>query len=180
MLGFVVMGVESVRVVFTKWGGGQHWESVGRVLGEDECGTWVGGVRGRRLSRPGHDVVLPYGTAMLVPADSGFVACFNEPRDGADAAGCSTYVDITTVPQWGNGVVTMVDLDLDVVQRWSGEVEVHDEDEFAEHQESLGYPEEVVALAERSCADVRRAVEAGDAPFDGRANAWLERLTELT
>ena len=178
MLGFVVMGVESVRVVFTKWGGGQHWESVGRVLGEDECGTWVGGDRGRRLTRPGHDVVIPYGTAMLVPADSGFVACFNEPLEGPDAARCSTYVDITTVPRWCEGIVTMVDLDLDVVKRWSGEVEVHDEDEFVDHQVSLGYPAEIVALAQRSCADVRRALGAGDAPYDGRAAAWLERLTE--
>jgi len=56
----------------------------------------------------------------------------------------------------------------------------HDEDEFADHQVSLGYPTEIVTLAQRSCADVRRALEAGEAPLqpDGRAAAWLERLTE--
>ncbi|MDQ3308159.1 MAG: DUF402 domain-containing protein, partial [Actinomycetota bacterium] len=76
--------------------------------------------------------------------------------------------------------VTMVDLDLDVVERWSGVVEVHDEDEFAAHQVSLGYPEELVALAERSCADVERALTAGEPPFDDRAPTWLQRLTEMT
>jgi len=97
---------EQVRVVFTQWGGDQHWESAGRLLGVDECGTWVGGDKGLRLTRPGHDVSIPYGTVMLVPAGSGFVACFNEPLEGPGAAWCSTYVDITTAPQWGEGFVT--------------------------------------------------------------------------
>ncbi len=171
---------EPVRVVFTKWGGGQHWESAGQVLGTDECGTWVGGVKGRRLTRPGHDVLIAYDTVMLVAADAGFVACFNELVDGPDAAWCSTYVDISTVPRWDDGVVTMVDLDLDVVRGWDGQVEVHDEDEFAVHQVTLGYPAEIVALAEQTCAQVLGAVRAGEPPFDGRAETWLECLNALS
>ncbi|MEJ7689284.1 MAG: DUF402 domain-containing protein [Nocardioidaceae bacterium] len=173
------MSGAEVQVVFTKWGGGQHWESVGRVLGTDACGTWVGADRGRRFRRPGHDLVIPYSTVMLVPADAGYVAAFNERLDGPDLAGCSTYVDITTVPQWRDDVVTMVDLDLDVVQRWDGDVSVHDEDEFAEHQIALGYPPELVVAAERSCAEVVAALRAGRPPFDGRAATWLERLHAL-
>lgn len=167
-----------MRVVFTKWGGGEHWQSEGRVLGRDECGVWVGASKGRHLTRPGHDVVIPYDTVMLVPADSGFVACFNERLAGDGAAWCSTYVDITTVPRWRDGLVTMVDLDLDVVQLWSGVVEVHDQDEFAEHQVSLGYPAEVAAQAEQSCTVERRALEAGDAPYDGRADLWLSLISD--
>lgn len=171
------MSGELVQVVFTKWGGGQHWESAGQVLGTDECGVWVGGAKGRRLTRPGHDVVIPYDTAMLMPADAGFVACFNELLTGPGEASCSTYVDITTVPEWLEGTVAMVDLDLDVVRLWDGSVIVDDEDEFAEHQVSLGYPGELVAWAEQSCADVRHALERADPPFDGRAAVWLERLS---
>lgn len=171
---------EPVRVVFTKWGGGPHWESAGQVLGTDGCGTWVGAAAGRRLTRPGHDVLIPYDTAMLVPPGAGYVACFNEWRESPDLAGCSTYVDITTVPRWDDGVVTMVDLDLDVVRRWDGQVEVHDEDEFAVHQVTLGYPAEIVALAEQTCAQVLGAVRAGEPPFDGRAETWLERLNALS
>lgn len=173
------MNGATVEVCFTKWGGGQHWESVGRVLGTDACGTWVGAVRGRRFSRPGHDLVLPYATVMLVPADAGYIASFNERLDGPDLAGCSTYVDITTVAHWHDGVVRMVDLDLDVVQGWDGEVQVHDEDEFAEHQAALGYPPEIVAWAERSCREVVAAVQTGTPPFDGRAELWFERLWQL-
>jgi len=42
----------------------------------------------------------------------------------------------------------MVDLDLDVVLTREGHLFVDDEDEFAAHQVELGYPPEVVALAE--------------------------------
>lgn len=179
LLGSFSMSGAEVHVAFTKWGGGRHWESAGRMLGADECGTWVGGVKGRRLSRPGHDLVIPYGTVMVVPAGAGYVASFNERLDGPDLAGCSTYVDITTVPQWNDGVVAMVDLDLDVVQRWDGAVQVHDEDEFADHQVALGYPPEIVAWAERSCGEVFAAMRAGAPPLDGRAEHWLERLRQL-
>ena len=47
--------------------------------------------------------------------------------------------------------MTAVDLDLDVVRRTDGTVYVDDEDEFAEHRVSFGYPPEVVELAEESC-----------------------------
>ncbi len=134
-----------VLVAFTKWGGGKHWESELRLLGTDQCGTWVGAFKGRRLTRPGHDMVIPYATVMVVPPAAGYIASFNEWIDGPELASCSTYVDITTVAQWSDARVTMVDLDLDVVQRWSGRVEVDDEAEFAEHQVSLGYPSEIVA-----------------------------------
>ncbi len=174
------MSSATVQVRFTKWDGGQHWESVGALLGTDECGTWVGGARGRRLSRPGYDLVIPYATVMVAPIGAGYVASFNERLAGPALAGCSTYVDITTVPEWCEDVVTMVDLDLDVVQRWDGAVEVHDEDEFAEHQVALDYPPEIVAAAERSCAEVAAALRAGRPPFDGRAQTWLERLNALS
>ena len=38
---------------------------------------------------------------------------------------------------------------------------------------SFGYPPEVVAMAERSAAEVLAAVSAGAAPYDGTADAWL-------
>ncbi len=173
------MSGATVQVIFTKFGGGQHWESVGALLGTDECGTWVGGARGRRLSRPGYDLVIPYATVMVAPIGAGYVASFNERLAGPTVASCSTYVDITTIPHWTDTSVTMVDLDLDVVKRWSGVVEVHDEDEFAEHRVSLGYPDQITTLAMRSCDAVQAAMTAGRAPYDGSADVWLERLAAL-
>lgn len=54
---------------------------------------------------------------------------------------------------------------------------VDDEDEFAEHQVTLGYPGTVVAQARRTCAEVLRRVQTREAPFDdATARRWLDVL----
>jgi hypothetical protein len=83
--------------------------------------------------------------------------------------------DDGTGPEWE---VTMVDLDLDVVLTREGHLFVDDEDEFAEHQVELGYPAEVVALAERWRDLVLSAVAAGDEPFGTVGHEWLRRAGE--
>ncbi len=60
-----------------------------------------------------------------------------------------------------------------------GHLYVDDEDEFAQHQVELGYPEEVVALAERWRDRVFAAVAAGDEPFGSVGHAWLRRPCSL-
>ena len=67
----------------------------------------------------------------------------------------------------------MVDLDLDVVQRGDGEIEVHDEDEFAHHQVALGYSSAMVEGALKATSAVVAALEAGDEPF---GSVWVERM----
>ena len=64
--------------------------------------------------------------------------------------------------------------------RRPGEVFVDDEDEFAEHQVAYGYPADVVEAAQASCDRVFAAVRARQAPYDGTARVWLDRLAELT
>jgi protein associated with RNAse G/E len=75
-------------------------------------------------------------------------------------------------PEWE---VTMVDLDLDVVLTRDGHLFVDDEDEFAEHQVALGYPPEIVTLAELWRDRVLAAVAAGDEPFGSVGHDWLRR-----
>ena len=67
----------------------------------------------------------------------------------------------------------MVDLDLDVVLRVNGELLIDDEDEFEEHRQSLGYPAEIVTLAQSTTAGVFAAITAGDEPFHSLGQAWL-------
>lgn len=55
----------------------------------------------------------------------------------------------------------MVDLDLDVILTREGHLFLDDEDEFEQHQVELGYPPDVVALAERTSLEVIRAVGEG-------------------
>ena len=59
----------------------------------------------------------------------------------------------------------MVDLDLDVSRRRTGEVELWDEDEFASHQVKYGYPADVIAEAERAAEWLRNALTQNSEPF---------------
>ena len=167
---------DPARVVMTKWGERPHWEFDAVVLGSDEHGDWLGFRGGTPMARPGLSVVSPADQVGLVPAPGqedrrGWLATFHAPRGPVH-----TYVDMTTPPYWDGHVVRATDLDLDVIREHDGRVWVDDEDEFAQHQVELGYPDDVIALAVSTAARIRSAVEQGLAPFDGTAEAWLERL----
>ncbi len=161
-----------VHVAFRKWGDRPHWEMDMDRIGEDEYGVWLASGAGSQMSRPGSRVTFSYASAAAVSRSLPSMAFFHE-RD-ADAR-VAIYVDITTPPVWEGELVTLVDLDLDVVRGWDGIVRVLDEDEFAAHQQLYAYPAELVELAERSCADVYAAVEANLEPFATRGAVWLER-----
>jgi protein associated with RNAse G/E len=106
-----------------------------------------------------------------VPPGAGWVATFHAP--GYPLA---TYVDMTSVPTWQGSLCRAVDLDLDVIRTAEGDVYVDDEDEFAEHQVSYGYPAKVITLAREACAWVLEQVLAERAPFDGAtADRWFAR-----
>ena len=169
---------------FTKWGEGRHWEWVGRYLGADEHGDWWVAPPGTRCVRPGRDFIEEVGWVSVAPVGRGWAASFYP-----DPKHISVYVDMTTPAVWqrraGTGEhgdegpeweVTMVDLDLDVVLTREGLLFVDDEDEFAEHQVSLGYPPEVVALAEDAARTVLAAVAEGREPFATVGDAWLRRV----
>ncbi|MCW2878900.1 MAG: hypothetical protein JWQ95_3000 [Sphaerisporangium sp.] len=163
----------AVDVVYTKYDGSLHWHHTARLLGEDEHGVWTGcpaGSTGRRGSeRP---IVWRQPFVMVFPRDAWWTAVFN-----GHPSKTAIYCDITTVPQWRDGRVTMVDLDLDVIRMRDGRVLLDDEDEFAEHQVRYSYPGEVVTLAERSAAWLMAAVRDGMAAFSGVHESWLAQVT---
>ncbi len=166
-----------VHVAMTKWGGRPHWEFDGTVLGQDEHGTWVGVPAGTPHARPGMAFVSEVATVTLVPSgDVWALASFHAP-----GIWCHTYVDVTTPAAWDTAgpvpVLRAVDLDLDVVRGATGRVWVDDEDEFAAHRVTLGYPYHVVTAAERSVDTVLAAVSDRTPPYDDlTADAWLARL----
>ena len=170
----------AVRMLSRKWPERPHWEFDALVLGDDQHGAWVGAPSGTRIRRPGASFVTDRPQVSLVPRHEPFIATFYAP---GGVAPFDVYVDITTVPVWLDGpnrAVTAVDLDLDVVRGWTGRVWVDDEDEFAAHRVSLGYPDDVVALATRSCDAVLAAVRGRRAPYDGgTGRRWLRELEEM-
>jgi hypothetical protein len=168
-----------VRVVMTKWGDRPHWEFDSVFLGSDEHGDWIGIPAGTTMVRPGATYVAPTDQVGLVPppgpdADRGWLATFH-----AEGGPVRVYVDVTTPPAWDGTVVRAVDLDLDVIRGNAGRVWVDDEDEFAEHRVSLGYPDDLVRAAMASCDRVHADVLRDRAPYDGTAAAWLTRVGGL-
>ncbi len=158
-------------VRFTKWGGARHWEFPTVALGEDEFGWWGGVPAGTQLSRPGNAFVSETPWVLLMPEQNAWSASFYAAPHHIEV-----YVDMTTVPEWGGSTVTMVDLDLDVVLLRDGSLFVDDEDEFAEHQVTLGYPPEIVRLAQCSADEILAAIAAGTEPFSEVGRQWLERF----
>ncbi|SRR5712692_1804373 len=164
-----------VRVVYRKHDGSLHWHLMTRWLGEDEHGVWTGAGR-PTVVRKGDEppVRLDYASVMLFPRDAWWTASFNDVP-----ATTEIYCDVTTPASWPTASeVTMVDLDLDVSRTRSGAVELHDEDEFAEHQIRYGYPAEVVAAAERAAAWLQRALAENREPFADVYRAYFTLLAQ--
>ena len=169
---------DRVRIAFTKWGGGRHWTGAGVWLGEDEHGRWVGWPDGTVWERPGRTFTSDGEQVGLFPRDRGFAATFYEP---VGALEWRVYLDVTTVPEvTAQGVVTAVDLDLDVIQRFDGTSFVDDEDEFALHRVRHEYPDWLVAHAQAECSRLVADVRSG-APYldEALATHWRGRLAHL-
>jgi protein associated with RNAse G/E len=116
------------------------------------------------------EVVHPQAHVMLLPRDSWWTAIFNdEPRT------TEIYCDITSPLEFTDEIVSMIDLDLDVVKRRDGTVYVDDEDEFAEHQVKYGYPVEVIASARAACDSLVKAVTTEE-PFQSTYKTYLDKI----
>lgn len=165
-------------MMMSKWGERPHWELDAVYLGNDEHGQWIGAPAGTLNARPGAQFVSEVDSVSLVPPGDGelvtHIATFHRP-----GIWCRVYVDITTPARWDGALLRAVDLDLDVIRGDTGRVWVDDEDEFADHRVSLGYPDDIVAAALASCARVHAAVATEAPPYDGAAEAWLTRLGSL-
>jgi hypothetical protein len=164
-----------VRVVMRKWPDLPHWEFDAVRLGADAHGYWLGVPSGTWLSRPEKGFHAWCDHVVLVPHDGWWLATMY----GDDASRpVDYYVDMSTPSEWSadGSTVRTFDLDLDVVREPDGRIYVDDEDEFAEHQVTLGYPADLVAGARASCAEVLEAVTEQRGPFDGSHRDWIARL----
>lgn len=163
-----------VRVRFSKWDGTPHWAFDMERLGEDEHGIWLWGPSGTQLRR-GAETPIPamHGFVKLITPGAWWTSLWNE-GPWSDGRSIHTYVDVITPAVWEGDTVRMIDLDLDVVRRTSGTVEVDDEDEFDEHRVAMGYPDHIVDKARTETARLVLAVERGAEPFGSVGDNWLE------
>ncbi len=166
--------VDGIRVDFRKWPDVRHWQFTMHPLGEDGYGTWLWAPPGTVFQRGDEPPRRAESLHVkLITNGAWWTAIWN--REGP----AELYVDIATPAKWGDSAVTMIDLDLDIVRRRNGQVEVLDEDEFLEHQATLGYPPDVVDRARTTTAALYLDVQRRRPPFDGTGQRWLETAAEL-
>jgi hypothetical protein len=82
------------------------------------------------------------------------------------------YVNIALPSTWDDGVLRFVDLDLDVSWWADGRVFLLDVDEFDEHTQRFGYPQNVVDGAWAAVDEVRAMIEGLVFPLDGSLYDW--------
>lgn len=163
---------EQVTYARRKWGDLPHYEVEGVCLGDDEHGAWVATSRGMSIRRGGVELRVAREDGLyLLPRDTWWTVWFAEGLRWD----FELYVDVCTPVVWEGPLAWCYDLDLDVIRRKDGRVEVVDEDELEEHAVTLGYPDDLVEGARASAASVRDLIERRVAPFDDTAAEWWSR-----
>ncbi|GAB2588005.1 DUF402 domain-containing protein [Kribbella endophytica] len=167
--------MEMVRTLFRKYDGRPHRLMESLHLGEDDHGLWVGSRPGDRAQRAdGTWINVDHTRVRLFPRGQWWSALFNAAPHPTEI-----YCDITMPAEFGVETVTAVDLDLDIRRLRDGTVKVMDEDEFAAHQVHYGYPPQVVATAQATCAWVVSNITTAE-PFLTVYKTYLDRVRELT
>ena len=73
-------------------------------------------------------------------------------------------------PKFEDGVLSYVDLDIDVYVSKDFEVSVWDVDEFEENAARYKYPPEVMSKVEKAVSEIKQKIEARLFPFEEDAN----------
>jgi len=161
-----------------KYGGVKHYSYPVRLLEQRSDVIIVHGPYGRPLTHPGRGLV-----DWPVPNESIEFHFTCRPYTvsagwRADGSFLHYYCNVAMPASLSDGVLSSVDLDLDLVVAEDLTWRVTDEDEFEAHRREWGYPDDVVDLARTGLAELIRLVEERRFPFDGtafRLRAHLDR-----
>jgi hypothetical protein len=159
-----------VRVASTKFDGSLHQDYVGHLLEGHADGDALrlyvpAGTPVRRYR--GEFAVRQAFTQLFWPGTDCWwnVEHFHEPLSFANRPSLLTYVNISTPAEFDGETVRWVDLDLDVIVTGAG-VRLIDEDEFEEHRERFGYPDDLVMKARAAAELLIDLASRGERPFD--------------
>lgn len=87
------------------------------------------------------------------------------------------YCNINTPPIFEHGVLSYIDLDIDVLVQPDFTYQVLDIDEFEQNAKLFGYPDEVRRDVQRAIAEVTALIEARQFPFTEIEQAVAERTS---
>lgn len=159
-----------------KYDGQAHWVVPGRYLGHDEHGHWIYQPAGSLVSRPGHGHWAQTDALCLIPRSGYWVGTlYDDPLEDY-----RIYLDLAAQIGWrelarGGWEVNSIDMDLDVIESRSRGVFLDDEDEFAQHTESMHYPKHLVSALRNQATFLLSMVGQGQPPFDQTMNNWFTR-----
>jgi hypothetical protein len=155
---------ERVHVRYTKQDGSLHWHFDADVIARDHHGTWVVVPPGGWYRKGGDPPQIDdSGFVVLVPNEQWWTAYFNPVPKGSNHH--LVYVDVNSEPIWEGAIVSMVDLDLDVVVAPGGTARVIDEDELEEHRVRWSYPPHLVDRVRTTAARIAGDIDLGREPF---------------
>jgi protein associated with RNAse G/E len=162
-----------ITVQFFKYPDRPHWRHETHRLGQDEHGVWLGAASGAIVQRGEETPIELTGpTVQLIPSAAYWSLIYNPGGHKYPF-----YIDIGTPATWvDDHRVEIIDLDLDVVRKQDGSVEVLDEEEFRDNQVRLGYPDWLVDRARTAAAELVLQVEAEVEPFGRLPEHWLQKL----
>ncbi|WP_431709589.1 DUF402 domain-containing protein [Glutamicibacter uratoxydans] len=164
-----------------KYDGRAHWVVPGFLLGSDEHGQWIYQPQGSLVSRPGHAFLAATDALCLVPRSGEWVGTFY----GAPGEDIDIYLDVSTQIGWkrlpaGGWEVNSIDMDLDVIRSTSRGVFLDDEDEFAAHTQSMGYPAALQESMRAQALELLGRVHENSAPFNPEFRRhWLDWASQL-
>ncbi|MGH8875017.1 MAG: DUF402 domain-containing protein [Acidimicrobiia bacterium] len=164
-----------ITVQYFKYPKALHWRHEMVRLGDDHHGVWLGASAGAVVQRGDEPPIhWPTPFVQLIAPEAWWTLLYN----GEDST-FPCYVDVITPARWVDKArVEMVDLDLDVVRRADGTVEVLDEDEFLEHCLLLDYPDWMAEAARKATARLVGELGEPREPFGRSPERWLARLTD--
>jgi len=147
----------------TKYDGKPHWIQPLRVR-SDDGNLLIADYRARTPIRTSRgEFRSPYDSRVYFWRDRWYNV-FRLSRPGCPTA--LWYCNVTTPPELDGCTLGYIDLDLDVAVRPNGCIRRLDEDEFELHQEKYGYPDHVIAQAQRAADELVALAERRAFPFN--------------
>ncbi len=151
-----------------KWSGDERCSYDAHVVADDEHGLWLWAPTGTPATVWDRPIELAHDHLRCVPRGTWWSALSLHPHP----YDWDIYVDVAAPAEFEDGIVRLLDLDLDVVRAPSG-VRVLDEDEFEHHRMLFAYPDHVVARALTATEELTAMLQERVEPF---GEVWESRL----
>jgi protein associated with RNAse G/E len=158
---------EHVTVRALKFDGRLHREWQARLVAQDDALIIVEGVFAEEIRHPQLGRIAPgtLSTEYYWTSRHYSVFRFREPTGALR----NYYCNINLPAEFKGGVLTFVDLDIDVLVAPDFSMRILDEDEFASNAVRYNYPARVLEVMPHALAELISHIERRDYPFDWNA-----------